>query len=71
MGERNEDADPADNDGESDLDDNVGLESPLLNAMLSDRQPAQNPGNTTASTAIVTHTGTTNCEPTEDDWENM
>jgi len=56
-------------DGEFYLDDDVDLESPLLNSMLSDRQLAPGLENVGASTTTVACMGTVNLEPIEDDWE--
>jgi len=70
-GDRNEDTDPVDKDGEFYLDDEIDLESPLLNSMLSDRQLEPGPENFWASTTAAAHVGAVNLEPTEDDWENL
>ena len=66
--DKNEDANPVDKDREFNLDDDVDLESPLLDGMLSDRRPASNQENVAAITA---HVEMRDREPTEDDWENL
>lgn len=60
-----------DRDEEFNLDDDVDLESPLLDGMLSDRKLARDPDTVGVSMATAAHTETGNLEPTEDDWENM
>ena len=50
---QNKDVNPMDRDGESNLDDDVDLESPLLDGMLSDSQPALNQANITACVAAA------------------
>ena len=67
--DQNKDTNPMDKDGEFTLDDDVDLESSLLDSMLSDRQPALNQANTTACVAAVVEMR--NHEPTEHDWENL
>ena len=61
----------APSDSEFNLDDDVDLRSPLLDGMLSDRQPTPDQENIPASAAVTAHLETKNHEPTEDDWENL
>ena len=70
-GDQDKDVNPADKDSEFNLDDKVDLGSPLLDGMLSDRQPTPDQENIAASTATATRLETRNHEPTEDDWENL
>ena len=54
------------------LDDDIDLGSPLLDGMLSDRQPAPGQENIAASTATAAKLETRNWhKPTEGDWENL
>jgi len=68
---RSEDVNPVDEDGESDPDNDADPGSPLLDSMLSDRQPALNRENVMASMAIVAHAEPGICEPAEDNWEDL
>jgi len=70
-GDQDKDANPAGKDSEFNLDNNIDLGSPLLDGMLSDRQPTPDQENITASTAAAARLETRNHEPTEDDWENL
>jgi len=70
-GDQDKDANPADKDSEFNLDNNIDLGSPLLDGMLSDRQPTPDQENIAASTAAAARLETRNHEPTEDDWENL
>jgi len=69
-GDQDKDMNPADKDSEFNLDDDVDLGSPL-NSMLSDRQPAPDQENITASTATAAKLEMRNHKPTEGDWENL
>ena len=70
-GDQDKDANPVDKDSEFNLDDDVDLRSPLLDGMLSDRQPTPDQENIPASAAVAARLETRNHEPTEDDWENL
>ena len=52
-----------------DLDGDVDLESQFLQGMLSDTQ--MTPTLEQATPAETVHSEMKDCEPTEDDWENM
>jgi len=70
-GDQDKDMNPVDKDSEFNLDDDVDLGSPLLNGMLSDRQPAPDRENVATSMATAVRLEPRNHEPTEDDWENF
>ena len=56
-----------------DLDSDIDLESPFLQSMLSDTRmsPTLEQVVVPAATAGSRHSEMRDCEPTEDDWENM
>jgi len=75
-GDQDTDVNPVDKESDSEfanynLDDDIDLGSPLLDGMLSDRQPAPGQENITASIATAAKLETRNHKPTEGDWENL
>ena len=58
---------------EFELDDDIGLASPSLRSMLSDKQPVSDLEDTAAPTITAANVGVEmqDRESSEDDWENM
>ena len=58
---------------EFELDDDIGLASPSLCSMLSDKQPVSDLEDTAAPTITTANVGVEmqDHELSEDDWENM
>ena len=56
-----------------DLDGDIDLESPFLQGMLSDMQIPPTPQMDATPVAVAGSTSAEirDCEPTEDEWENM
>ena len=66
--DQDEDRGPANKDLVFDLDDDINLDSPFLQGMLSDTRVSA-PESTAATTGPVL-IKPKDCEPTEDNWEN-
>ena len=69
--DQSEDVNPMDKDEEFSLDDDVDLGLPVLDQMLSNRQPAPNQENVAPSATTVLHMEMRNRLPTEYKWEHV